>query len=41
MSSKKSGHQFQKIRQEKLAKQKDVLLKTKKLDGFLCKVCSN
>lgn len=41
MSSKKSGHQFQKIRQVKLAKQKDVLLKTKKLDGFLCKVCSN
>jgi len=41
MSSKKSGHQFKKIRQEKLAKQEDVLRKTKKLDDFLCKVYSN
>ncbi|KAL4098683.1 hypothetical protein QTP88_023234 [Uroleucon formosanum] len=38
MFSKKSGHQFKKIRQEKLAKQEDVLNKTKKLDGFLCKL---
>jgi len=41
MFNKKSGHQFKKIRQEKLAKQEDILNKTKKLDGFLCKVCSD
>lgn len=41
MSSKKSGHQFKQTRQEKLAKQADVINKTKKIDGFLCEVCSN
>ncbi|KAL5237056.1 hypothetical protein ACI65C_004466 [Semiaphis heraclei] len=37
MFSKKSGYQFKKIRKEKLAQQEDVLNKTKKVDGFLCK----
>jgi hypothetical protein len=41
MSSKKSSHQFKKIRQEKFAKHQDVINKTRKLDRFLCKVCKN